>query len=259
MTSLPLALLTGAGAVLAWPAANPKHRLDILVPARHLPQVSALVWCVPGLVIALWSSPAVAIAVVLIARTVLSVHRWRAHRTHQDAVLTATACAADTLATQLRAGASAATALYAAGTDAGPPIGEALTTAATRAQLGGSAAAAIRASGIDELRGLAAAWALAEHYGLAPADMAEGVRADARGRQAFRSRANASLAGPRATMYILAGLPLLGLVMGHLLGADPLRFFTHGLGAVVLVVGVTLSCAGVLWALAILRGAEQPR
>jgi tight adherence protein B len=56
---------------------------------------------------------------------------------------------------------------------------------------------------------------------------------------------------------MLAGLPVLGLLLGTALGADPLHVVLHsaaGLGC--LVVGVVLEGAGLWWALRIVRGAE---
>ena len=76
---------------------------------------------------------------------------------------------------------------------------------------------------------LAACWLLAQTHGLGDR------RADARGASATSSSASAStsgvtagMAGARATAAILAGLPVLGVGLGHLIGADPLRFLLSG-------------------------------
>jgi tight adherence protein B len=56
------------------------------------------------------------------------------------------------------------------------------------------------------------------------------------------------MAGARATAAILAGLPLLGVLLGQLIGARPLNFLLSGqVGGWLLVVGSTLACAGLLW------------
>ena len=55
------------------------------------------------------------------------------------------------------------------------------------------------------------------------------------------------MAGARATAAILAALPVLGVALGELLGASSTTFLTRGAGGWVLLAGVGLLCAGVLW------------
>lgn len=56
------------------------------------------------------------------------------------------------------------------------------------------------------------------------------------------------MAGARTTAVILATLPALGVALGQLIGAHPLRFLLGGhAGGWLLVVGLTLTCAGLLW------------
>ncbi len=56
------------------------------------------------------------------------------------------------------------------------------------------------------------------------------------------------MAGARATAVILAGLPLLGILLGQLIGAQPLSFLLSGhAGGWLLVVGLALACGGLLW------------
>ena len=110
---------------------------------------------------------------------------------------------------------------------------------------------------MTELRRLARAWHVAETHGLRLADVIDHGRGDIAARRAHRSRTAAALAGPRVTMLILMALPMFGVVMGQLLGARPLQFLSGGgVGGVVLVVGVGLTCAGVLWGTRILATAE---
>ena len=67
-------------------------------------------------------------------------------------------------------------------------------------------------------------------------------------RQRFSSRVNAGMAGARTTATMLAGLPVLGIGLGQLIGAEPMRFLlSGGPGGWLLVVGVALGCAGLLW------------
>jgi tight adherence protein B len=56
---------------------------------------------------------------------------------------------------------------------------------------------------------------------------------------------------------MLAGLPVMGLLLGTALGADPLHVLLHsGPGLGCLVVGGVLEGVGLWWALRIVRGAE---
>ncbi|WP_415823207.1 type II secretion system F family protein, partial [Mycobacterium senriense] len=68
-------------------------------------------------------------------------------------------------------------------------------------------------------------------------------------RQRFSARVASSMAGARATATILAALPVLGVLLGQLIGARPLRFLLGGhAGGWLLLVGSTLACVGLLWA-----------
>jgi tight adherence protein B len=58
----------------------------------------------------------------------------------------------------------------------------------------------------------------------------------------------AELSAPRATSRLLAGLPLVGIMLGFGMGGDPATFLTGTpFGQVVLVIGAGLACAGVFW------------
>jgi len=67
-----------------------------------------------------------------------------------------------------------------------------------------------------------------------------------------------ALAGPRATAQVLAWLPLLGLVLGVALGANPLAVVLGGgLGTAAAVAGVALVLLGRWWTGALLARAER--
>ncbi|CAM5487353.1 Type II secretion system protein GspF domain-containing protein OS=Streptomyces tendae OX=1932 GN=F3L20_01515 PE=4 SV=1 [Streptomyces tendae] len=56
---------------------------------------------------------------------------------------------------------------------------------------------------------------------------------------------------------MLAGLPVLGLLLGVALGSDPLRVLLHtGAGLGCLLAGGVLESVGVWWVARIVRGAE---
>jgi len=156
---------------------------------------------------------------------------------------------------ELRGGAHPAAAL--AGVRADGPLAErTLGSAANAARLGDDVPAALtRAADLGsgrigtELRRTAAAWSLADRHGAPLAALLEGVLTDLRWRLAFEARTHARAAGPRATAGVLTALPLLGLGLGHLLGADPLAVLRDGLlGQGLLLLGTVLLLTGLTWA-----------
>lgn len=57
-----------------------------------------------------------------------------------------------------------------------------------------------------------------------------------------------ALAGPKSTASLLAWLPLLGVGLGMIVGADPLGFFlTQPIGRLILVLGLGFEVAGLFW------------
>ncbi len=156
---------------------------------------------------------------------------------------------------ELRVGAHPSVACDAAASECHGVAAEVFSVAAARSRLGGSGADAIRGETTPirlELDRIAVAWRVAESHGLAIAELLTAARLDLVGRIRFRSRTEAGLAGARATATVLAGLPLLGVLLGQLMGAAPLRVLLGGgLGGVLLVLGTALACAGLLWTRAI--------
>lgn len=81
--------------------------------------------------------------------------------------------------------------------------------------------------------------------GVAEARTAEGLR-------------RAALAGPRATARLLTWLPVGGVVLGTVLGADPMAVLLGGgAGGFCLVGGAALSFAGHRWVRALIEQAER--
>ncbi|UZN02440.1 type II secretion system F family protein [Cellulomonas sp. S1-8] len=86
-------------------------------------------------------------------------------------------------------------------------------------------------------------------------DLADAVAADAE--QA--GELDAALAGPRATARVLTLLPVLGLLVGTAMGAQPWQVLTDGgLGTGLAVAGLGLVAAGRLWVGVLLRRAGAP-
>ncbi|MFB8227379.1 hypothetical protein [Cellulosimicrobium sp. NPDC055967] len=102
--------------------------------------------------------------------------------------------------------------------------------------------------GLPTARALVAACRLAVEVGapLAPVldEVAASVAADAEA----RAERDAALAGPRATARVLLWLPAVGVLLGYVLGADPLGTATDGgIGSVGVLLGLLLLLAGRTW------------
>ncbi|MCZ2830028.1 pilus assembly protein TadB [Modestobacter sp. VKM Ac-2986] len=95
---------------------------------------------------------------------------------------------------------------------------------------------------------IAAAVRLSARTGCSLAGVAAAVEDDLRARLRAEEELRSAVAGPRASATVLAGLPVLGLLMGSGVGADPWRVLTTtGPGTVLLVLGVALELAGITW------------
>ena len=95
---------------------------------------------------------------------------------------------------------------------------------------------------------MAVCWNLAAEYGLAMATLMDAAQHDILRRHRFSDTIHAGLSGARATAAILAALPVIGVLLGSLIGAHPVPFLLGGpLGAVLLTTGAALMCSGVIW------------
>jgi tight adherence protein B len=90
---------------------------------------------------------------------------------------------------------------------------------------------------------------VAEGSGAGLASALVSLADSARAAERVRRELHAGLAEPRATAMVLAGLPLLGLLLGTALGADPLSWLLgSSAGRVVLCLGLGLELLGAWWA-----------
>ncbi|WP_246042266.1 MULTISPECIES: type II secretion system F family protein [Streptomyces] len=166
---------------------------------------------------------------------------------------------------ELRAGAQPGQALTAAlrrsAVGPGAP-GPAETAVLAAAAFGGDVPAALREAarepGAEGLVGMAACWQISVDGGAGLAaglDRLEGALRAERDRQ---ESLRAQLAGARSTTAVLALLPLVGLLIGSGLGADPLGVLLHTpVGWGCLVAGSLLEGLGLLWCSRIVREAER--
>jgi tight adherence protein B len=162
------------------------------------------------------------------------------------------------LAAELRSGRPLDEAATAAGAACGDPAGADALVRAVRAP------ASVPAPGPDAgawdraVGRLAAAVQLSVRTGCSLAAVAGAVEDDLRARRRHRLELRSALAGPRASAALLAGLPLLALLMGSGVGADPWAVLTTtGTGQVLLVLGVALEAAGLAWTGRLVRRAAR--
>jgi tight adherence protein B len=246
-------LLTGGGAI------GPPPWQRVVGRVRRL----GFEWWAPvaGLLLAVLGASVLpvlagAAGVPLLRRVRRAAEERRAHERRGEAVVAL--CSA--LAGEVRAGRQPGEALLRAARDSGG-LGEAQAVVLAAARFGGDVPGALadaaRQPGADGLLGLAACWRVAVDRGAGLAAGLDRLEGALRAERDQRADLRAQLAGSRSTAVMLAGLPVLGLLLGTALGADPLHVVLHsaaGLGC--LVVGVVLEGAGLWWALRIVRGAE---
>ncbi|UOR00965.1 type II secretion system F family protein [Leucobacter allii] len=128
---------------------------------------------------------------------------------------------------------------------------------ARRIEAGESPSEAIAAGDGPGWRVLAAAWALAETSGAPLAPALDRIAAALRGLEELQERREVLLAGPRATVRLVTALPPLALVLGGLLGFDPVPVLLGPLGIALLAVGGLLLAAGWAWARALQRRVSE--
>lgn len=248
------AALLLAVAVLVHPHAN-RRRLRISRPPLRRrpsgPAVVALAGAGAALMVVQLPVPTV-IAAFLLLGTVVLRRRHRVTRISARREGQWLSSALELLTAELRAGAHPVRAFEVTAGEIDGPVGSGLRAVAARARLGADVAAGLRAVATGsrlprQWEQLAACWQLAADHGLPIGVLMRAAQLDIAERHRYAAQVDAGMAGARATAAILAALPVLGVVLGELLGAASTTFLTRGAGVWVLVAGVGLLCAGVLW------------
>jgi tight adherence protein B len=197
--------------------------------------------------------PALVVAAALVGVTIgrRFAQRNRDRRRTREAA--AMLGALDVLVGELRVGAHPAAAFGVAANEVDGATAAGLRSVAARARMGADVADGIRSVAREsalpaQWERLAVCWLLAQGYGLGIATMLQAAQRDLAQRQRFTARVSAGMAGARATAAVLAALPVIGIALGQLIGADPVRFLlSRGPGGWLLVIGVAFACAGLLW------------
>jgi len=220
-------------------------------PARRPAWILAGVACVVALILVVPITVVVAFAILALTlaarrrRAVLSARRAAESDALQGAL--------SVLVGELRVGAHPIAAFETAGSEVDGPVATRLNEVAARARLGADVGAGLRDVAAQSMlpaqwERLAVCWQLAQTHGLAIATLMRTAHRDIVERDRYASRVSAGMAGARATAVILAGLPLLGIGLGELIGAGPVRFLlSGGPGGWLLVIGVVLACCGLGW------------
>ncbi len=256
------ALLLAAALLIA--PASPRRRLapPQASPARRRTTVG-VVAATATAVLAFVVPPAVVLAGVVVAATVT----WRSRRSAMARRRAEEAAALqgglDVLIGELRAGAHPVAAFDVAAHEVTGPVAVALRGVAARARLGADVSAGLLAvARVSSLPAhwerLSVCWSLAQTRGLAIVTLMRTAQRDIVERERFASHVAAGMAGARTTAAVLAGLPLLGIGLGELIGADPVRFLVSDeLGGWLLVLGAALACGGLVWSDCIVGGALE--
>jgi tight adherence protein B len=161
---------------------------------------------------------------------------------------------------ELRVGVHPVMAFDVAAREVDGPVADGLRAVAARARLGADVPAGLLAAARVSSLGahwerLSVCWRLAQAHGLAIATLMRTAHRDIIERERFSSQVSAGMAGARATAAVLAGLPVVGIGLGQLIGAEPVRFLVSGgAGGWLLVIGVMLACGGLLWSDRIVHG-----
>lgn len=208
-----------------------------------------------GAISLLLAGPGVSVAGALVAATAAVRRRGRVRERRRVAESVQLLEGLEVVIGELRVGAHPSAAAEVAAREIHGDVARAFAVSAARSRLGGSGAEGLEKSETpvaQELSRVAGAWRVAESQGLGLAELLSAARLDLLGRKRFQDRTRAALAGARATATVLALLPLLGIGLGQLMGAAPLRVLVDSpLGIVLLPLGSGLTCAGLLWADAI--------
>ncbi|MFC4943254.1 type II secretion system F family protein [Pseudonocardia sp. GCM10023141] len=254
---MSLSCLAAAAAVLLAPGTAARARIHGLWPTparRRSWRPAALgpvaLGAIGGLLLA---GPGGAVAGAVVAGTARGRHRHRRGAHHAADTCEQLADAVRRMAEELRAG-THPTAALAGITSDGPQARAVLGPAAVAAGLGDDVPAALRRAAGEhpavagDVERIAGAWELSTRHGVPLAGLLAGAQEHIRWQVRFTRTVGAQLAGPRATATVLTALPVLGLGLGQLVGADPIGVLRSGLlGQVLVVVGVALAAAGSAW------------
>lgn len=234
----------------AWRVLRRGRRSPIDAVARARGSVlTALAAVSTGALVVLVDGTTLALGLILLGAVAAAWRiRSRIRRRHAaDECADAVVEVCEALAGELRAGQPPLVSMRRAA-EAWPPM----ETVAAAGELGADVPRALRRlagrPGASGLAQVAAAWQVSEGSGGAMAGALDRVAKASRARRATDRLVASELASARATARLVAGLPLVVLLMGSGLGGDPWGFLTSTpLGLACLSLGLLLAYAGLEW------------
>jgi tight adherence protein B len=260
-------LLLLAAALLLWPGSAARRRERRRSVTRHaatdhgpaaavpLPAVAA---AAAGALGGVLSTPLVAVLAAGCAALAARGELRRRAGAQEEARLSALGEALTALGAELRGGRSLDEATRAAVATCADDVSGGALARAVRSPEDGPGGT-IDAGELGRALGrVAAAARLSARTGCSLAAVVGAVEDDLRARSRQRLELRSATAGAQASAALLAGLPVLGLVMGGGVGADPWQVLTTTVpGQVLLVTGVVLEVAGLAWSARLVRRAAR--
>ncbi|BBY81594.1 type II secretion system F family protein [Mycolicibacterium pulveris] len=225
--------------------------------AAHSTRARLMALLCLAVLLAVIAPPGLVVAAATVGATAEVRRRRRTHHRRAGAEAAALQGALDVLVGELRVGAHPAAAFDTAAREVDGSmdggVAASLRTVAARARMGADVAAGLRSVAARSALSahwdrLAVCWQLAQTHGLAIATLMRTAQRDIVERERFSSQVSAAMAGARTTAAVLAGLPVLGVGLGQMIGADPLGFLcSGGAGQWLAAIGIALACAGLAW------------
>ena len=212
-----------------------------------------------GAAVGLVTGILVGIAATLLSLTIGNLVVGEIGRRRRRLEMAALLSALRSLAREVRAGAQPLAAITAtASTHGGPGVAvlESLSGVVTTGRLPTLANAPPASTDLLAVisERLAVGWALSARHGVPWATLIDATVADLADRVKADAGRAAQVSGPRVSGYVLAVLPILGLLLGVGMGADPVHVLLRtGIGNLMTLVGSTLTCAGLAWTSRIVR------
>lgn len=257
-TVLTVLLANSSGRWLVHERLGIPRRWHLRLGALGPPAVAA---AVVGVVVA--GLPPARLIVALTAGGVglFAMRQWRAERARRRAqnLRHSVAEAVGLMAAELRAGVLPQRALAGLAPDF-----DFLGSASRVASLGGDVSAVLRnessAPGCEQLVDLSSAWFVAERSGAPLARVLDRLEIAASDDREIEREVQSGVAPARATGRLMAVLPVVGLLLGSGMGADPVELLTSTVpGALCLAAGSAFACGGVAWVNHIASAAERSR
>lgn len=208
--------------------------------------------CALAAAVAAVGAAVLGLAALVVALTALAVVRAAGRRRRNERAAAELLAAVTLMVAELEAGTAPGAAVL-AGAEVCPSGERALRALAARVADDPDTAGTgdpADTSGADppEVACLGHAWRVAHTTGAPLAEVWSRVAHDLADRTAQRRAVAIALAGARSSAALLAGLPVVGVLLGTAMQAQPLRvLFATSTGHAVLLVGVCLDAAGLGW------------